>query len=343
MERSSSGRFQELDVLRGLAALSVVFFHYSFHGTRYFDNYPFFFWPGEFGVHLFFVISGFVIYYTIERCRTVGDFLFSRFSRLYPAYWVALGLLFVWAVLDPSQRVWWRAYLVNVTMFQKFVGFPDVDNVYWTLGVELVFYAVMTLVFLAGQMQRVVLVSALWLAAGAAWGSVHHFSPNEDHSIGNTYFILPYAPYFVAGMMFYLIYSRGRRLPYVLTIALAAAALWVIQGPRVFWITLVIFGLFALAVGGWLRFLVNPLTLWLGAISYPLYLVHREPGYAFLDWMNAHGQSHWLTFGLATGAALVAGHLLSVGVERPAMRALRRGYRARGGHAQPVPYTSAGT
>src|SRR5262249_21625750 len=47
-EQSSSGRFRELDVLRGLAALGVVFFHYTFHGTRYYAHYPFFFWPGEF-------------------------------------------------------------------------------------------------------------------------------------------------------------------------------------------------------------------------------------------------------------------------------------------------------
>src|SRR5262245_55208370 len=89
MDRSQSGRFLELDVLRGLAAMTVVFFHFSRHGTRYFEAYPFDFWPGEFGVHLFFTISGFVIYFTLERSRTVGDFLFSRFSRLYPAYWAA--------------------------------------------------------------------------------------------------------------------------------------------------------------------------------------------------------------------------------------------------------------
>ena len=339
MERSPAGRFRELDVLRGLAALSVVFFHYSFHGTRYFNNYPFFFWPGEYGVHLFFVISGFVIYYTIERSRTVQDFLFSRFSRLYPTYWVALAILFVWAVLDPARRLWWHAFAVNFTMLQRFVDFPDVDTVYWTLGVELVFYAVMTLVFLFGQMHRIVIVGLAWLAAGTAWGCVHHFNVLDDHSIGNTYFILPYAPYFVAGVMFYLIYSRGLRVLYAGTIALAAAVVWLIQGPLVFGITLFIFGIFALAVAGWLRFLVNPVTLWLGAISYPLYLVHRQPGYAFLNWMNAHHQSHWLTLSLATGAALVAGYLLSIGVERPAMRALRAWYRRRGGHAQPVPST----
>lgn len=331
MEKSSTGRFRELDVLRGLAALGVVFFHYTFHGTRYFTNYPFFFWEGEFGVHLFFVISGFVIYYTLERSRTVGDFLFSRFSRLYPTYWVALALLFVWAVFDPSQHpLWWHGYLINLTMMQKFAGFPDVDNVYWSLAPELCFYAVMTLVYLSGQLRRTVAVGLIWLATGLVWGSFHHFTGSAERSIGNTYLILPYAPYFVAGMMFYLIYSRGLRASYVATILAAAGVVWLIHGLSVFGITLGIFAAFALAVGGWLRFLVNPVTVWLGAISYPLYLVHREPGYAFLDWMNSHHQSHWLALSIGVGASLIAGHLLSVLIERPAMKALRGWYHTRG-------------
>jgi peptidoglycan/LPS O-acetylase OafA/YrhL len=328
MDRSPSGRFRELDVLRGLAALTVVFFHYSRHGTRYFVGYPFDFWLGEYGVHLFFVISGFVIYYTIERSRTVGDFLFSRFSRLYPTYWVVLLLLLMWALLDPAQHVWRNGYIVNFTMFQKFVGFPDVDNVYWTLAVELVFYAVMTVVFLCRQMQRTVIVGIVWLGAGLVWGGFHHFTPDE-RSIGATYFILPYAPYFVAGMMFYLLYTRGMDYLRIATIALALTAAWLIHGTTVAIITLAIFALFAAALLGWLRFLINPVTLWLGAISYPLYLVHRLPGYAFLEWMNARHASHWLTFVIALCGSLVAAHVLSIAVERPAMRALRQLYRAR--------------
>jgi len=88
---------------------------------------------------------------------------------------------------------------------------------------------------------------------------------------------------------------------------------------------------------------VNPVTLWLGAISYPLYLVHREPGYALLDWLYAHHVSHWLSLGIAVPLALLAGYVLSIAVERPAMRLLRSWYRARGGHAHPVARTLTGT
>jgi peptidoglycan/LPS O-acetylase OafA/YrhL len=115
----------------------------------------------------------------------------------------------------------------------------------------------------------------------------------------------------------------------VATIVLAAAVAWAIAGTTVGIITIVIFALFAAAVLGWLRFLINPVTLWLGAISYPLYLVHRLPAYAFLDWMNARHASPWLTLAIAVSGALMAAHVLAITVERPAMRVLRQWYRAR--------------
>lgn len=327
MDRSTRGRFRELDVLRGLAALSVVVFHYSRHGTRYFSGYPFDFWVGKYGVHLFFVISGFVIYYTLERSRTVGDFLFSRFSRLFPAYWVALAILILLSVLSGAERIWWNGYLVNATMLQKFVGFPDVDDVYWTLGVELAFYALMTAAFFLGLMRRIVLVGFVWLLAAAAWGFVHHYTDPDERSIATTYLILPYAPYFITGVMFYLIHARGAHYTYIGMIGLAWAVALLVHGFTVAWITLAIFAAVAMAVGGWLRLLANPVTLWLGAISYPLYLVHRLLGYAFLDWMNARHSSYLLAFAIAVGGALALGHLLSVSVERPSMRVLRDWYR----------------
>jgi peptidoglycan/LPS O-acetylase OafA/YrhL len=100
-----------------------------------------------------------------------------------------------------------------------------------------------------------------------------------------------------------------------------------VHGLTVGGITLLIFAVVALAVMGGLRFLVNPVTLWLGAISYPLYLVHRLPGYAFLDWMNARHTPHLLAFAIALAGALAMGHVFSVAVERPSMRILRGWYR----------------
>jgi len=99
---------------------------------------------GHYGVELFFVISGFVILMTLERSRTWRDFTFSRFSRLYPSYWavVCLTVLLAWTMELP-RRFWFGGFVVNLTMIQTFVRWPHLDEVSWSLAVELGFYVLM--------------------------------------------------------------------------------------------------------------------------------------------------------------------------------------------------------
>src|SRR3954471_5447882 len=90
---AAAARLVELDALRGVAVLLVVAFHYT---ARFAEAYPaagagapdFSF--GAYGVHLFFIISGFVIIMTVDRSERAADFVVARFSRLFPAYWTAI-------------------------------------------------------------------------------------------------------------------------------------------------------------------------------------------------------------------------------------------------------------
>src|SRR4030095_2287642 len=95
MSTSTPGKIRigELDALRGLAALAVMIFHYTGHygkNVGHVDRPLLELALGNYGVQLFFMISGFVIFMTIEKTRTAMDFVVTRFSRLYPAYWASL-------------------------------------------------------------------------------------------------------------------------------------------------------------------------------------------------------------------------------------------------------------
>ena len=84
-----SGRVLELDALRGLAALAVVFYHYTTRFDQLFGHtfpLPWSVSWGHYGVDLFFMLSGFVILMTLERTSDSWKFAWGRFSRLYPAY-----------------------------------------------------------------------------------------------------------------------------------------------------------------------------------------------------------------------------------------------------------------
>lgn len=118
-------RLSELDALRGIAALMVVIGHYT---ARYNDFYtpisfPFKFEYGGYGVQLFFLISGFVIFLTLNKTRHPLEFVVSRFSRLYPAYWVAVLLTFtlisIFSLPDTITTPSTYDALVNLTMLQR--------------------------------------------------------------------------------------------------------------------------------------------------------------------------------------------------------------------------------
>lgn len=338
-------RFQELDVLRGLAAAVVVLSHYSSHCARYFGSGPFgvhlrtvF---GFFAVELFFMISGFVIYFTLERSASWRDFAFSRITRLYPAYWTALTLMVILESLVFGKPFWMGGYVTNLTMFQEFLGFGNLDNVFWSLTVELAFYVIMGALFAAGLLRRIEAVAAGWLVLAGLWSLTEQYLGFAFPAALPRVLILRYVPFFVAGIVFYRIVHGGpsrARLALLLGAFVTAGmidGLWTADVPGVAWpdvlrrvvVAAVLFGLFALAITGRLRVTVSPVTLWLGGISYSLYLSHRNLGYSTLFWLHDAGVPITAAFLLTLAGALLLAVTLTYGVERPAMRVLRGWYR----------------
>lgn len=104
----TGGRVNEIDLLRFLAALAVVFFHYSFRGYAA-DGLSVMSYPllasvskyGYLGVELFFMISGFVILMTAAHAG-LRDFVISRVVRLYPAFWACCTVTFL-VILAPKS------------------------------------------------------------------------------------------------------------------------------------------------------------------------------------------------------------------------------------------------
>ncbi len=345
---SGSGRrLAQLDALRGLAALLVVGFHYT---TRYQDLYghtsaPLLSLPwGHYGVNLFFMISGFVIFMTLERTRRPMDFVVSRFSRLYPAYWGALLLTFALTHLLglPGKEVGWPTLLANVTMLQELAGVAHVDGVYWTLTVELLFYAWALLSWLQGGGKRLCQMLWVFLAIRAVYVLAAEWAGVDLPWVLQRWMLLPYIAWFALGVAVY----RGSLTSRAASMApgearssgtagawrMAAAAVLVIglgQGP---WVALLACGclvlLYGAALGRW-TWLEHRLWLWLGSISYTLYLLHENIGWALLRRLEGMGLPATLAIVLVLALALGLAHALTHAVEQPAMRWIRRRYQQR--------------
>jgi len=139
-------RLQWVDSLRGIASLLVVVLHLwlsvfkNYHISQsvsirtvtsivygYIDF-------GKIGVVAFFMISGYVIPYSLKG-KSLAQFFTTRFFRLYPAYWFSILTLVIVAGIPPVKDL-----LINITMLQRFVGVNDLIGAFWTLQIELIFY-----------------------------------------------------------------------------------------------------------------------------------------------------------------------------------------------------------
>lgn len=168
-------RFAHIDCLRAIGALAV-FCHHIFHqaagqfaapgsaaarlveADRWFD-------AGRFGVDLFFIVSGWVIPYSLmgRDGGSLPAFAVNRAFRLFPMYWVALTLVVV--CFGDGQSAGQIA--LNYTLLHRFIGVPEVLGLSWTLQVELVFYALAAALFGCGLLHRPAAVLGL---AGALVG-----------------------------------------------------------------------------------------------------------------------------------------------------------------------------
>ncbi|HGX8910947.1 TPA: acyltransferase family protein [Escherichia coli] len=142
MSIRNGNRLEFLDSLRGLAALMVACAHFiertPLHNSFLFKHVNF----GQVGVVCFFVLSDMVIPYSLkEGKRAISGFIISRFFRLYPAYWFSVFLAAFTFLFVTHRPLDIRTLLSNITMLQSLLRSPDMFGVYWTLIIELFFYA----------------------------------------------------------------------------------------------------------------------------------------------------------------------------------------------------------
>jgi peptidoglycan/LPS O-acetylase OafA/YrhL len=320
-----------LDVLRGFAAVAVMVHH---HGQYYDELYPgrtplsVNFFAGHFGVELFFIISGFVILMTIERKATVWAFALARAVRLMPCFLAALALatvILVVAPMPPLDTPTVARFLANVTMAPLLFGERVVDLPYWTLTYEMVFYATMALLLALGGLRQIEWIALAWIAAGVLFTTLVDV---EHHNRTSILLLAYYSNFFVIGMCLYKVHAgRARPLTWVaLVLAILTSARG--GGQQAFYASgalyLALTASFAVLV--WLattavgRWAAAPPLVFLGRISYPLYLVHVVLGFEVIRFGVEQGWSTVTGVVAAAAVSLGAATLLHYLVERPGQR-----------------------
>lgn len=339
MAVSTSRRFTELDGLRGVAALWVVLFHYTFavkhfwlrndlslvsHVTPWTGNLE-----GLRAVDLFFIISGFVIFMTIESSRSVLDFVASRFSRLYPAFWfsVLATSLVVVAIPLSGQVVTTSQVLANLTMLNLYFGVPGVEGVYWSLSFELGFYVLMALCLISGLTKRIEVLGTIWVL-------ISFFTLKLFPIIGaaipyriQALTALPYASLFFAGILFFKVWSLGPSFNRILLITLCFSEYVCFKSFENILIGLGIFLTFSLCIAGrGTLFATRPLVF-LGTISYPLYLLHGSIGFRVQMFSYLIRMPPAINLIFSIGIAIALASAVTFAVDKPGQAFIRRMYR----------------
>jgi peptidoglycan/LPS O-acetylase OafA/YrhL len=149
----TASRLAWLDALRGFAALCVVFDHGSTLLLRPARDFLYHWLNlGQYGVFVFFLVSGYIVPASLERKGSLRGFWTSRAFRLYPMYAAALVLASAayytgHGTIRGAEHQPLTAAASWLLMLPNLLTGPNVPNVTWTLSYEMVFYLLLAALF----------------------------------------------------------------------------------------------------------------------------------------------------------------------------------------------------
>ncbi len=316
-------RYENIDALRAIAALAVVVqhffgdvireatdrdgqvYHLAVSAVSVFD-------AGRFGVALFFLISGFVVPFSIKGTDPIRRFAISRFFRLFPALWLALlclGIANSFHGHIPSVP----QFLANMTMLPAAFGQQWMSGAYWTLTIEILFYVLSAGLFLVGRLYRpgAVAFFAIVLAAATAL-------PILIRSFGlpvPVQYISLHLSFLYLGLLLRMALVDRRKGAFAASVVVLLVQAVVLLSIGEFSLErrdgfflvgtvpiltsyLVALCVFVFSVKT--RLPDNAVLSWLGALSYSIYLFHGVAALIVFAWLPLSGTWTDLPIGLAS-------------------------------------------
>jgi len=315
-------RIDVLDGLRAIAVVMVMLYHYY---TRWapplapVNYYPYsnrfagWFRYGYFGVNLFFIISGFVIFYTLEKSQSLRDFWIKRLTRLFPAMLVcSLISYFLIPVIDAQNRFGYLHsktaldFLPSLTfthpeLWAKLLNNPDIRNisgVYWSLWVEVCFYLCASLLyfvkrpyFLRSWMLFLIPVTALKI-----YRELMGSTPPDTIAVrwltraANYFNFCSVSAYFSLGILFYSLFFH-KKIPItaviICTVSVLVELYFLKDAEKILLQLAISFFMLLIYAPACLAWLQNRYIVRLGIISYSVYLLHESIGLLLINKLSS--------------------------------------------------------
>lgn len=309
-------RFGHIDALRGIAVLLVIWLHISEvyirlspavkeKGILLYDLA----WTintGRIGVVIFFAISGFVLLRSIKGDKLNGTktFLIRRFFRLYPAFWLSV-LLGIFVMQLVGQDMSFEKIIANITMLPLMFNQEMILGLYWTLEVEWIFYFLGLLLFLMGASQKPINLFAISIFFLIVFAIFQKLKLDNQAHIGIV--VLPFhLSIMFWGALFRYFHDNPEFKVHIFNKKISIKILFITLTIIILIIPIISlvkglitenFKLIQLGISyfsGIMIFLIfstiykikNKFLIWIGTISYSMYLFHPIVFYTLFWWLQ---------------------------------------------------------
>jgi len=321
-----------LQCLRGLAALLIVLFHISSNYKEIFGSKLIFglFDSSDASVDIFFVLSGFIIYYTSEKLIGTGhlkQYAYSRFTRIYPIYWISIiHLVFFRIAFDPNYSFDLLSFVKTIFLLP---GHEMFNGVSWSLSHELYFYLLFAL-FIFNR-KFLLLGATIFVLSIVQYIYPPLFSDSLVSFLFHKRNLLFAAGCLLAANIHNLPQLTSTKAKSLFIASLIGYFAWGFNNPS-HQLDILIYGIIALCLV-WSLLSLEPMLskksyqpfIKLGDASYALYLLHLPLANIFLKMMHRYQTPEWLRylaiFGFITGLILMS-ILFFTFIEKPVMRFL---------------------
>jgi peptidoglycan/LPS O-acetylase OafA/YrhL len=214
-------------------------------------------------------------------------------------------------------------------MLQQYFNIPNIDGPYWTMIIEMLFYVLIVIVYATNGLKNIIPIGILLLYLIAIPNLVSGTILWSPYVWIRTWVpLLNHFALFFAGILFYKILTENKnRFLYYSLILVSFTVQITTIGDSITFITrtehicmiLIYFALFILFVNGWLKFLITPITLFLGKISFALYLIHQYLSTQIIlpILQNSFGLGFWIAATICLTIIVLLSVLITFYIEIP--------------------------
>ncbi len=321
MQTKDSTQLQILDSLRAFAALSVVFFHFictvsGFIQSQFILNV---FSLGKYGVHTFFVISGFIIPWSMKKAnfkpKHFFNFFFKRLCRLEPPYLFSLLTAIILIYLRYTFYDTSSPFTLSIRQIGLHIGYlipffreyQWINVVYWTLAVEFQYYIFIALLYVFFTSNKLYVRIIMYIICVSL------------SFINNVEFLPNYLPVFLIGILMFM-YIDELINKYEFWICILTLIMFSIYKYEC---GLVLFAVIPVVAILYFKNIKIPILNTIGKFSYSIYLTHTIIGSMIINVLSHHVHGSFqktCTIIIALVATLVWSRIMYKLVEKPSKK-----------------------